>query len=184
MGEFGVGISVDRIFPRHPLPAPGRIDIPDRQNTTGLGKTGLLLNTTNTLLKDGRDLGGSSLGLSSVGADLLSGTRDGTGNSRANLYRDEKLVNEGFWKRRKCRIILNVFAKAWERIRGPIELGFEMERSNWRWTRMARMGWTHRGDAASGRNGRNGAAGLPQSVPEHYEGGFRGWEDEFSEGEM
>lgn len=46
------------------------------------------------------------------------------------------------------------------------------------------MGWTHRGDAASGLNGRNRAAGLPQSVPEHYERGFRKWEDEFSEGEM
>lgn len=46
------------------------------------------------------------------------------------------------------------------------------------------MGWTHRGDTASGRNGRDGAAGLPQSVPEHYEREFRGWEDEFSEREM
>ena len=33
------------------------------------------------------------------------------------------------------------------------------------------MGWTHRGDAASGRNGRNGAARLPQSVPEHCDKG-------------
>jgi hypothetical protein len=40
---------------------------------------------------------------------------------------------------------------------------------------MARMDWTHRSDTASGRDG---AAGLPQSVPEHCErGGFRGWED-------
>ena len=39
---------------------------------------------------------------------------------------------------------------------------------------MARTGWTHRGDAARGLDGRNRAAGLPQSVPEHYE---RGSED-------
>ena len=64
---------------------PRRIDVPDRQNTTSLSETSLLLDTTNTLLKDGRDLGRGGLGLSGVRANLLSSTGDGAGNSRADL---------------------------------------------------------------------------------------------------
>ncbi len=64
---------------------PSGIDVPDRQNTTGLGETSLLLNTTDTLLQDGRDLGGLSLGLSGVRTDLLGGTGEGAGDSRADL---------------------------------------------------------------------------------------------------
>jgi hypothetical protein len=47
------------------------------------------------------------------------------------------------------------------------------------------MNWTHRSDTASGRDGRDGAAGLPQSVPEHCEReGSEVGRMEFSEGEM
>lgn len=38
------------------------------------------------------------------------------------------------------------------------------------------MGWAHRSDPASGRDGGHGAARLPQSVPEHCEGGSEGVE--------
>jgi len=60
-------------------------DVPDRQNTTSLSETSLLLNTTNALLQDGGDLGRLSLGLRSVGTDLLRGTGEGAGDSRADL---------------------------------------------------------------------------------------------------
>lgn len=53
-------------------PAPNDADVPDRQDTAGLGKTSLLLDTADPLLEDGRDLGRRGLGLG-VGADLDKG---------------------------------------------------------------------------------------------------------------
>lgn len=104
-------------------------DVPNGQNATGLSETSLLLNTTDALLQDGGDLGGLGLSLGGVGTDLLGGTGEGAGNSRADLERDrEKLVN-GVLLEPKCdETILNGCAKGWERIRGPIELEFEMEK--------------------------------------------------------
>lgn len=93
---FGEIVSGNRIF----LGSFHGIDVPDRQNTAGLGETSLLLNTTDTLLQDGRDLGGLGLGLGGVGTDLLRGTGEGAGDSRANLERDEKLVSDGLMERR------------------------------------------------------------------------------------
>jgi hypothetical protein len=58
--------------------------VTDGKDTSCLGKTRLLLNTTDSLLKDGRNLGGRGLGLSSIGTDLLRSSREGAGNSRAN----------------------------------------------------------------------------------------------------
>jgi hypothetical protein len=72
---------------------PSGIDVPDGQNTTGLGETSLLLNTTDALLKDGGNLGGLGLGLGGVGTDLLGGAGDGAGDSRADLE-EEKLVSD------------------------------------------------------------------------------------------
>lgn len=57
-------------------------DVPDREDTTGLSDIGLLLHTTDSLLEEGRDLGGRGLGLSSVVTDLLGG--DG-GDGSASL---------------------------------------------------------------------------------------------------
>lgn len=57
-------------------------DVPDREDTTGLSDVGLLLDTTDSLLEEGRDLGGRGLGLSSVVTDLLGG--DG-GDGSASL---------------------------------------------------------------------------------------------------
>lgn len=86
VGAFGEVVSGDRIFlPHDPLPALGGIDVPDGQNTTGLGETSLLLNTTDALLQNGRDLGRGGLSLRGVRADLLGGTGNGAGDSRANL---------------------------------------------------------------------------------------------------
>lgn len=62
-----------------------RFDVPDRQNTTSLSETSLLLNTTDALFKDGGDLGGLSLSLRGVRTDLLRGTGEGAGDSRADL---------------------------------------------------------------------------------------------------
>ena len=70
-----------------------RCDVPYGKDTSSLSKTRLLLNTTDSLLKDGRDLGGRSLGLSSVGTDLLGGSREGAGNSRANLLTEANSVS-------------------------------------------------------------------------------------------
>lgn len=64
---------------------PSGIDVPDGQNTTGLGETSLLLNTTDALLQNGGNLGGLGLGLGGVGTDLLGGAGDGAGDSRADL---------------------------------------------------------------------------------------------------
>lgn len=40
-----------------------RLNVPDGQDAAGLGETSLLLDTTNSLLEDGRNLGRGSLGL-------------------------------------------------------------------------------------------------------------------------
>lgn len=37
------------------------VDVPDGKDTAGLGETRLLLDTTDSLLKDGRDLSGGGL---------------------------------------------------------------------------------------------------------------------------
>lgn len=53
-------------------------NIPDRQDATSLSETRLLLDTADTLLEDGGDLGGSSLGIG-VGACLYGA--DGGGGA-------------------------------------------------------------------------------------------------------
>lgn len=52
-------------------------NVPDRQDTTSLGETRLLLDAADALLEDGRDLGGSGLGIG-VGACLYGA--DGGGS--------------------------------------------------------------------------------------------------------
>ena len=103
-------------------------DVPNGQNATGLSETSLLLDTTDALLQDGGDLGGLGLGLGGVGTDLLGGTGEGAGNSRADLERErEKLVNGVLLKPICDEVMFNGCAKGRDRIRGPIELEFEME---------------------------------------------------------
>lgn len=58
-----------------------KLDVPDGENTTGLSETSLLRDTTDALLKDGRDLSGLGLGLGGVGANAV----ERTGSSRADL---------------------------------------------------------------------------------------------------
>lgn len=55
------------------------LDVPNRQDATSLGEVGLLLDTTDALLEDGRDLGRG--GLFGIGACLY---RD-DGGSRSDL---------------------------------------------------------------------------------------------------
>lgn len=79
-----------------------------------------------------------------------------------------------------------IWTKGLEKVLRPMELGIRDGQSRgWRWTGLNRMAGKDRthSDTASGRGGRNRAAGLPQSVSEHCErgGGFRGWEEVFSE---
>jgi len=50
--------------------------VPDGEDTTGLGEAVLLLDSTDPLLKDGRDLGGGGLCLG-VGSDLGESRRAG-----------------------------------------------------------------------------------------------------------
>ena len=47
-------------------------NVPDGEDAAGLSEVGLLLDTTDSLLEDGRDLGGSGLGVG-VGAGLDGG---------------------------------------------------------------------------------------------------------------
>jgi hypothetical protein len=104
-------------------------DVPNGQNATGLSETSLLLDTTDALLQDGGDLGGLGLGLGGVGANLLGGTGEGAGNSRADLERErEKLVNGALFEPTCDEAILNGCSKGRDGIRGPIELEFEMEK--------------------------------------------------------
>lgn len=119
-GVFGETVSGNRIF----LTGLASIDVPDRQNTTGLGETSLLLNTTDALLQDGGDLGGLSLGLSGVGTDLLGGTGEGAGDSRADLQWAKKLVSDELIWRMFDQSILNGATKGRMGIREPIELIF------------------------------------------------------------
>lgn len=81
MKADSLGLSTGTEFFFAPLAAQGEGDIPDRQDTTGLGETSLLRDTTDALLKDGRDLSGLGLGLGGVGANAV----EGTGSSRADL---------------------------------------------------------------------------------------------------
>ena len=124
--EIGSG---NRIFLFPGNPSDDSCDVPNGQNATGLSETSLLLNTTDALLQDGGDLGGLGLGLGGVGTDLLGGTGEGAGNSRADLERErEKLVNGVLLEPTCDEAILNGGAKGRDRIRGPIELEFEMEK--------------------------------------------------------
>jgi hypothetical protein len=55
------------------------VDIPDGKDATGLGEGGLLLDTTDSLLEDGRDLSGGGF----VG---VATERVGNGSDSAGLY--------------------------------------------------------------------------------------------------
>lgn len=74
-------------FPSAPATKHKGGDVPDREDTSGLSDTRLLLNTTDSLLEEGRDLGRRSLGLSSVVADLVADN----GDSRASLEKRRKI---------------------------------------------------------------------------------------------
>lgn len=62
-----------------------KLHIPDGEDTTSLGKVGLLLDTANSLLKDGRNLGGRGLGVGGVGSESV----DGCGCGISSLRRKE-----------------------------------------------------------------------------------------------
>lgn len=66
-------------------------DLPDGKDTTSLGETSLLLDTTNSLLEDGGDLSGSWLGLSGVGSDLLGHSGQGAGSTGSDLQAEQPL---------------------------------------------------------------------------------------------
>jgi hypothetical protein len=59
------------------------VDIPDGKDTTGLGEVGLLLDTTDSLLEDGRDLSGGSL--VGVATDGVGDGSDSTGLYVGNM---------------------------------------------------------------------------------------------------
>lgn len=52
---------------------PAKIHIPDGEDTASLSETGLLLDTTNSLLEDRRDLSGSGLGVGGVESSGVDG---------------------------------------------------------------------------------------------------------------
>jgi hypothetical protein len=76
--------------PRY-LCCSNRLRIPDGKDTTSLGETGLLLDTTDPLLEDRGDLGGSSLGLSGIAADLLGRSVEDGGSGSGLFGRRENL---------------------------------------------------------------------------------------------
>lgn len=63
------------------------IHIPDGKDTASLSETGLLLDTTDSLLEDGRDLSGSSLGVGGV----VSGSVDGGGCGISDLSGEKQV---------------------------------------------------------------------------------------------
>lgn len=98
-GEFVIGgisspLSPSRVEFFFFSGSPFWFYVPDGKDTSSLSKTSFLLNTTDSLLQDGGDLGGRGLGLGSVGTDLLGGTSQRAGDSRASLIGSEgKFVN-------------------------------------------------------------------------------------------
>lgn len=62
--------------------ALSKLHIPDGEDTTSLSKVGLLLDTANSLLKDGRNLGGRGLGVGGVGSDSVDGCGCGISSLR------------------------------------------------------------------------------------------------------
>lgn len=79
-------------------PLPSRRDelvvrkgVPDGEDTAGLGEAGLLLHTADPLLEDGGNLGGSSLGVGSIAAELVGGgVEDGRGRAGLGKRKREK----------------------------------------------------------------------------------------------
>lgn len=61
------------------------VNIPDGENASSLGKTGLFLYTSNTLFKDGGDLSRSSFRIGSVGSDLFGGSGKGCYSTGSSL---------------------------------------------------------------------------------------------------
>jgi hypothetical protein len=59
--------------------------IPDGEHTSGLGETGLFLNTADALLENGGDLGGGGFGVDSITSDLLGGGVEESGRGSGLL---------------------------------------------------------------------------------------------------
>jgi|SRR3569833_2858807 len=65
-------------------------DVPNRENATRLGKIGLLLDTADSLLEDGRHLGRGCLGVGGVGAGLYRGSVESCGCGISGLQGKKK----------------------------------------------------------------------------------------------
>jgi hypothetical protein len=78
----------------------GGLHIPNRQDTASLSETRLLLDTTDSLLEDRRDLSGSGLGVGSVSSDSVDGNRCGI--SSLHWVRKKNMlaewVNKRLWR--------------------------------------------------------------------------------------
>lgn len=61
------------------------VDVPDGQNTSSFGETGLIAHTSNSLLEDGRNFGRRGLCVGSVGSDLVRGSVEGCWGGFASL---------------------------------------------------------------------------------------------------
>jgi hypothetical protein len=64
---------------------PVDVGIPDGEHTSGLGETGLFLNTADALLENGGDLGGGGFGIDSIASDLLGGGVEESGRGSGLL---------------------------------------------------------------------------------------------------
>lgn len=64
--------------------------IPDGENTSGLGETGLLLDTPDALLENRGHLGRSGFGIDSIASDLLGGSVEERGRG-AGLLREKSV---------------------------------------------------------------------------------------------
>lgn len=118
----------------------GKGDVPDGKDTSSLSKASFLLNTTDSLLKDGGNLGGSGLGLRCVRTNLLGGSVDGPGNSRASLQGEVKFVNNSTTRVGWARMFQRVFVDPRDAITAPIELYSEMEMTELTGLRTKRTG--------------------------------------------
>lgn len=164
-------------LPHSPSPPKTLDHVPDGQNATGLSEVGLILNTADPLLEDGRDLGWRCLrvGVCADGGDGGCGISLQRGGLA--LARDPR----GAKTRSKIRAAPDKLPRATHRRCDGGKSSIDLRRGapgaidgvcGRRWAEGRQAGsdvrrWTHYGDSARGREGADDARALAEGVPEH-----------------
>ena len=147
------------------------LSVPDGKDTTGLGETRLFLYTTDPLLQDGGNLGGSGLCFGSIASNLLCGGVEDDGGGSGLV--GEKGISLGSTEELPSdqRCISNCLYKAplrrhWIRKRsiGAVDDGKMGSNRN-----CSGFRWTYRRNSARGRDCSDPAARLADGSREHFD---------------